>query len=119
MATIKSTLNYDSKTGFDVDTGSGSERWCALRRFNEAGEFESLFIARFKYMKAGTQANRYCRKLVRDLGDSLATITQAGLDEYRAGINEQERVAFMIKTYGTANPDAKPFAAPRREVTAS
>ena len=106
------TLNFANKTGLYVNdeqrrviTGHGSdERWCMLDRFNADGSFERLFIARFKYMKAASKAKAYCKKLVNDLGaDSLMTIDQAGLDAYRASINEQERIAFMIREYGTAD----------------
>lgn len=111
------TLNFANKTGLSVNTGSGSERWCALDRFNADGSMEHLFIARFKYMKAGSKANAYCKKLVRDLGEKcLMTIDQAGLDAYRASINEQERIAFFLREYGTAdNLEAGKIAAARHD----
>jgi len=97
-------LNYESKQGFEICKGSGSDRYIMLRRFDSAGKFETLFIARFKYNRAGSKATAYAKQLQNLLGDqALQTITQDGLDEYRAAVNEMEHKAFLLRQYGTTD----------------
>ena len=90
-------LNYQAKTGWEITKGSGSDRWVSLRRFNEDGEFESLFVARFKYNKPGTKATRYVKQLIEDIGESLQHISQAELDDYREVQNNRSSGSFHIR----------------------
>tara|TARA_R110000824_G_scaffold212432_4_gene398639 strand:+ start:1840 stop:2112 length:273 start_codon:yes stop_codon:yes gene_type:complete len=82
--TIHPNLDYTNKKGFEITTGRGVDRYVEVRRFNEAGEFETLFCARFKYGKPGTKANRHARRLLKRFGGTLQTITKAELDAFRA-----------------------------------
>jgi hypothetical protein len=91
-------LNYENKTGFEICKGSGSDRYVMLRRYNvETHEFETLFIARFKYNKPGTKASAYVKRLENDLGNALLHVTQEDLDEYRAIQNKRDSDSFGVK----------------------
>ncbi len=85
-------LNYQDKTGAEIDvTGTRSEKWVHIRRY-EDGELKTLFVARCKYNKPGRKATEYKKWTLANL--NIATCTQDDLDLSREAKCEMDLAVF-------------------------